>query len=286
MSNKYNKICVEKNSDYSVYYGAGVYFKAEQKSLHYDTNYTISYFLHCNGNIKIEGRRYDIHSGDIIIMNPSEVHFCDIDDNTYHERISICINKSILKNFSVNCKELFDCFENRKKGMGNVIQAQISEKFKLGNLAEDILSLSKNHSNKNKILCICKIIVIINQLHSALSCCDFSSTEYISENPVVSETIKYIDKHFSEDINCEKLAENLYISKYRLEHLFKECVGRSLWDYVLIKRLMLVNELIQKKHSIEEASYTAGFHNYSNFYRLYKKHFNMTPAEYKKLINQ
>jgi len=161
MSIKYTKICIEKNSDYSVYYGAGIYFKAEQKSLHYDTNYTISYFLHCSGNIKIEDKQYDIHSGDIIIMNPSEIHFCDIDDNTYHEKISICINKSIVKNFSVDCKDLFDCFENREKGLGNVIQAQTSEKFKLGKLAEEILSLAQKHSNKNKILCICKIIEII-----------------------------------------------------------------------------------------------------------------------------
>ena len=286
MSEKYMKKCIESNSDYSVYYGAGKYLIEEQSALHYDINYTVSYFIHCSGNINIEGNTYPIKSGDVIITHPGEIHCCNIDDHTFHERISVCINKLILKNFMIDASELFDFFENREKGFGNVIQAETAAVFRLGNLMEDIYELSKNKSDKNRILCICKITELLVQLGNALSGNTLSSGASNNENPMVSNAIKYINEHFTEDFNCEEIAEKLFISKYRLEHIFKESLGISLWDYVIIKRLMLVNELMQKNYPVKEASYISGFHNYSNFYRLYKKHFHISPSEHKKMLNK
>ena len=284
---RYKKVCIENNPNFSVYYGTGKYFSAEQNSLlHYDTNLSISYMLHCSGNIKIEGKQYRIQSGDVVITNPGEIHCCSIDDGTYHERISICINKSILNNFCFDCEDFFDFFEQSEKGVGNIISSEIVSGFKLGNLISQIYLLSKNKNNKNKILAICKIIEFLDQLGKAATQYTLKLPSYPEENSTVSKAIEYVNKHFAEDINCTKIAEKLFLSKYRLEHLFTENVGIPLWDYVVIKRLMLVNKLIQEKHSAEEASYTAGFHNYSNFYRLYKKYFNMTPTEYKKLLKQ
>lgn len=42
--------------------------------------------------------------------------------------------------------------------------------------------------------------------------------------------------------------------------------------------------LVRNGHSIEDASWQAGFANYSNFFRLYKKHTGMTPIQFKKQL--
>ncbi len=287
MKKEYSKVLLEKNSHYSVYHGSGIYLKAKQNTLlHYDTDLTVTYFINCSGSINIEGKHYNLASGDVVIMNPNEIHCCNVDDNTTHERISICINKSVLKNFPFESTDFFDFFENREKGLNNVIQSEIVTRFNIDALMKEILFYSQNKSDKNQIMCTCKIVELIYQIGNVPSY--GSATDYsdIEENPIVSETLKYISSHYTDDIDCSKIAEKLFISKYRLEHLFKESLGISLWEYIIIKRLMLVNELIQKKYSVEEASYSAGFHNYSNFYRLYKKHFNMSPLKYKKIVNQ
>lgn len=287
MQKKYYKNCIQKNPVFSVYYAAGKYFSSEQNPLlHYDANLSVSYMIHCSGNIRIEGKRYSIQSGDVIITNPDEIHCCNIDDGTYHERISICINKSILNNFCFDCEDFFDFLEKREKGMGNIISSEAASGFKLGNLISEIYLLSKNNSNKSKILAVCKIVELLAQLGNAISQYKPNSPFYPEDNSKISKTIEYINKHFTEDITCTKIAETLFLSKSHLEHLFTENVGIPLWDYVVIKRLMLVNKLMQEKYSAKEASYIAGFHNYSNFYRLYKKYFNITPTEYKRLTNK
>ncbi len=254
--------------------------------MHYDANISVTYFINCSGNIIIEGKHYDIHSGDIVFMSSNEMHCCNIDDNTYHERVSVCINKSILDNFQIECNELIDFFICKEKGIGNIITSDNVKKFNMDELILNILALSKNNSNSNKILCICKITELLYQLKKASSHTPSVVSGYADNSPIISQALKYIDLHFTEKIDCTKVANALYISKFHLEHIFKNCIGISLWEYVTIKRLMLVNELIQKNHSIEQASSSAGFNNYSNFYRLYKKHFNTTPLQYKKLISR
>lgn len=277
-------MCVEKNDDFCVYYGKGNYNSAYEQALHYDTNYTISYFPHCSGNIKISGNQYNLESGNIVIMNPKEIHKCEINENSYHERVSVCINRSFFNDFCLSCKEMYDFFENRKDGVGNVVSPDVSVGTGLSLLFEQILLLSQTNSTKNKILLNCKITELLYQLSDVLEKTNMQPIFCIDENPVISETIKYIDAHFSEDINCSDIAKNVSVSKFHLDHIFKEFVGISLWEYVVVKRLLLVNQHIQSGIPINEASYLAGFHNYSNFYRLYKKHFNITPAEYKSTL--
>lgn len=282
--NDYIKMCVEKNADFCVYYGKGNYRAVYEQTLHYDTNYTISYFFQCRGNIKISGNQYNLVSGDVVIMNPGEIHKCEIDENSYHERISVCINRSFFNKYCSSCEELYGFFENRKDGVGNVVSSDVSVGTGLNLLFEQILLLSQTNSTKNKILLNCKITELLYRLSDALKNANLQPIFCIDENHIISETIRYIDEHFSEDINCSDIAKNVSVSKFHLDHIFKEFVGISLWEYVVVKRLLLVNQHIQSGIPINEASYLAGFHNYSNFYRLYKKHFNITPAEHKSTL--
>ncbi|MBO5069336.1 MAG: helix-turn-helix transcriptional regulator [Roseburia sp.] len=54
-----------------------------------------------------------------------------------------------------------------------------------------------------------------------------------------------------------------------------------MWEYLIRRRLVAFNQLVSQNYSLEQASYQVGFHNYPNFYRLYKKYMGFTPAQYK-----
>ena len=105
-----------------------------------------------------------------------------------------------------------------------------------------------------------------------------------TKHPLILRVIEYIEENLTTVACCEEIASRFFISRYRLEHLFKECVDISLWDYVIIKRLLHFNTVVRSGRSIKEAAYASGFKNYSNFYRLYKKHMNHTPTEFKQQI--
>ena len=86
------------------------------------------------------------------------------------------------------------------------------------------------------------------------------------------------------DIDCEIIAKVFRQSKYHISRKFKEITGVSLWEYVIKRRLLHFNDLIRKNHTIENACFESGFNNYSNFFRLYKKHFGISPTEFIKRL--
>ena len=282
---KYRKIWEKQCDEYSVYYGKGIYdARTFARQLHYDIDVTITYFKHCTGNIRVDGKCYPLYDGDVIITNPAEMHCCTFEDESLLERISFFVSKSLLKNFTIDIEELFDCFYNRENGAGNRTPAHIAEKYALESLTKEILALSHSNEKCQHLLILCRFIELLMRLNDAASQEINLPPNTTGENEVIVQVIQYINQHFTENINCEDIAKEFYLSRSRLEHLFKDSVGFSLWDYIIFKRLMMVNTLIQQGESVKAASSNAGFNNYSNFYRLYKKHMNMTPLEYKKQL--
>ncbi len=275
MDHRYQKICIEKNPFFTIHHGKGMYYSdCNTQALHYDTDLTVTYFKHCCGTIKIEGKCYNLKDGDIVIMNTNEIHCCTINSGTYHERISLFVNENLLKIFPFESANLLDCFLKRPAGNNNLIAGDDTV-----NLFNEILAFAKE---KNNILCICKITELIWKLNNYVL---LSNNESLSESNSLTENVLfYINKHFTEPLTCNKIAEHFFLSKFRLEHIFKETVGVSLWDYVILRRLLYCNELLKQNHTVKSASQLSGFNNYSNFYRLYKKHLNTTPVEYKKAL--
>lgn len=71
------------------------------------------------------------------------------------------------------------------------------------------------------------------------------------------------------------------VNRSYLLHRFKQKMGISLWNYVILRRINLFNNSLSDHVSLETAAYSVGFTNYSNFYRLYKKYMGLTPLEFK-----
>ena len=104
------------------------------------------------------------------------------------------------------------------------------------------------------------------------------------DSSLIDEILVYINQHYKGDISITVIAEKFGIHKSYLSHLFTQNVGMSLWNYVILRRINAFNDLLRKGLSIEEAAYQVGFQNYSNFFRLYKKHTGMTPMQFKKQL--
>ena len=96
---------------------------ALMSQLHYDTTLNLLLFLRGHGEIRIEGRLYSFGEGDMIILNPSELHRTTIADDTVFERISLHIGENLFKSFGVDGPSVFRAFYERPRGIGNIIRA-------------------------------------------------------------------------------------------------------------------------------------------------------------------
>jgi AraC-like DNA-binding protein len=91
--------------------------------------------------------------------------------------------------------------------------------------------------------------------------------------------LSYIDAHPTEQIRIADIAAHTALSASSVSHLFQKHMQISPKQYILEKRLALAKSLIQGGMPPTLAAIHIGYDNYSNFYRLYKKHFGVSPAE-------
>lgn len=101
---------------------------------------------------------------------------------------------------------------------------------------------------------------------------------HTSMPPVVAQCIAYVSEHITEPISVERVAQMLNVSASLLSHIFKKEMNISLYQYVLKKRLTMALQRISMGEPAAVVAAECGFHDYSNFYRQYKKAFGNAPS--------
>ena len=90
----------------------------------------------------------------------------------------------------------------------------------------------------------------------------------------------YMDKHFSENINLDKIAGKAMVSKFHFIRVFKKYYGRTPNQYLQEVRIEKAKKLLQKRKTIDEACYAIGFTSKTSFISLFKKMTGQTPLTY------
>ena len=287
MQENFTRLCYDGDPACRVHHTVG---RAEDYALmsqfHYDTAINLLLFLRGNGEIRIEGRLYTFGEGDMIILSPSELHRSTIADDVVFERISLHISENILNGFGVDGSSVFTAFYERPRGVGNIIRADRLREIGGDVLMKDVLSYASGSGSSDPILLRCKTIELLSVINEALDLIEPTDEMPGIENELVLEILQYLNTHYCEDISLSDVANRFYHSKYHICHLFREQVGVTVHDYLVLRRIRLVNDLICQGIPASEACYKAGFGNYSNFFRLYKKHTGMTPAQYKNTLGK
>lgn len=283
----YKKECYDTNPRCKLHYSHGVPKKdSTLYYLHYDENLIIEYFRKGETSKRIEGNIYNIQEGDLIITTPDELHVAIRTDECYIEKISLHISEALLAAFGGNRTVFFGTILNKKKGVGNLIPANIVQELGMDTLLTQCLQYAQNSSLEAQVLLKCKVIELLSRLSQLIETGNTAGLIAPSSNKTVNEMLNYINRHYTEEVTLDVLANKFHFSKYYISHLFRDFVGVSPYEYLITRRLYLFNDLIRQKQSIRQASFSVGFNNYSNFFRLYKKHFGITPQQFKSNINE
>lgn len=107
------------------------------------------------------------------------------------------------------------------------------------------------------------------------------------DRAVINKAIDYIFDHMDEDITVDDVARHCSYSKYHLTRMFKEDTDEALYQF--IKRVRLERSAwrlkVEKEKSITEIGGEYGYSS-SNFATAFKKHLDVSPADFRKNSEQ
>ena len=103
---------------------------------------------------------------------------------------------------------------------------------------------------------------------------------------IIQEILDYINNHYTQPIRMENLARSFGVSVSYLSHEFARFTNRSVYDYVLYRRVMLARQQILGTASLNDIAYQCGFNDYSNFLRSFTRITGMSPSQYRKQLRQ
>ena len=102
------------------------------------------------------------------------------------------------------------------------------------------------------------------------------------KNTLVDEISEYVATHYAVIEDLSFVCKQFHYSAVHVNSLFKDRLGVSLWRYVLHIRLDRACDMLISGMHAEEVSAACGFHDYSTFYRIFKKSYGITPTACKK----
>ncbi len=94
--------------------------------------------------------------------------------------------------------------------------------------------------------------------------------------------LQYISENIAQRFDFQKLAEQYNYSYDRFRHIFKERVGMSLHQYVLMQRIEKAKFLLSLNptNSLTEIAFDCGFTSSSQFSNIFLAKTGMTPTRY------
>ncbi|RXZ81019.1 AraC family transcriptional regulator [Paenibacillaceae bacterium] len=99
---------------------------------------------------------------------------------------------------------------------------------------------------------------------------------------LASQLIRYMQEHYAEPLTRESLARTFHYSVPYLSKHFRRETGTSIIDYLIRIRMNRAGALLEQTNlTLQEIAASVGYADVSYFIRMFKKHTEVTPKQFK-----
>ncbi len=233
---------------------------------HVHDDLEIYVLLEGKASFMVENRLYDLQAGDVIVSKPNELHNCVLPEPTVHKHLCFW--------FDVSSEGLFEEFLAHGMGKGNLISPSAPEKERLEELYEELCGEDAPGAEHRRFYRTLELLDILRRN---------TPNEHRERDlpPLLREILDDINEHFAGIRDLQYFTDTYYLSQSTLNRLFRKYLQTTPKLYLEGKRLAHARRLLREGKSVLSAGMEAGFSDDSNFIRLFKKRFYMTPNEYK-----
>ena len=253
--------------------------------LHHHDFYEVNLLMSGDVTYVIEGRVYHVLPGDMLIINPKELHQVYIQpDAAPYERYMLWIAPGLLQSLSSEQTDLCRCFDMTRPHYGNLLHLPVEQRKLIPAMMEALLREQEQPAFGSDLLrqnLLTELMIHINRLaeHTA-------PVAQPDGDSVVTRVIDYINAHYHEPLSLDMLAERFFVSKYHLSHEFTKQMGTGIYQYIQKKRLLIARQLMADGQKPVEVYALCGFGDYPAFFRAFRKEYGLSPRSFVQSLNQ
>ena len=221
------------------------------------------------GEAILEGKKFRLAPGDLVVVNPGTLHEERSDAKAPLRLIFLAIRDFAVPGLPAGCLSqekyrVLSCGEYRYKMdiyLRELLQETSSQIEFYQEISQGLVSAL--------LVLVMRLIRINPEDEAALS----QECQKIKE---------YLDQNFTSLITLDSLSETVYISKHYLSHLFKEQTGISPIKYLTSKRMEKACELLSETElPVSEVSKAVGYENPLYFSQVFKRIYGISPVKYR-----
>ena len=253
----------------------------ENVDLHHHDAYELYFLLSGEVSCTVEGRRYLVTPGDILLISPRELHKLHISaGDASYERYVLWLSPRLATRLSSKKTDLLSHLDSSRPGYRNQLRMTPEDRQRMYGLIERLLSAQQGDAYGDDLISEALLTLILVSIGRIAARQDAPGEELSLTSPLISGVLSHIDAHYGEPLSLDALAEQFFVSKYHLSHEFSRLVGTSVHRYLLKKRLLIARQLMAQGKRPNEVFAPCGFGDYTGFYRAFEAEYGMSPREY------
>ena len=213
----------------------------------------------------VEGRKYRLKMGDLVLVRPSQHHYLQITSDEPYER------------YNFHFDPVLHGIESALQIPETVEVISLSD----NSIASELFSKLDYYCAKADVQTFESLFkLLLNELFLNLRV----SNNMIERKEtiislVLTKALEYINNHLCSVADVEEVAQAQYISSSYLFYLFRNTLHQTPKRYINEKRLLLAQRRICAGEKPTVACKECGFKEYTTFYRSYCSFFGHPPSQ-------
>ncbi|MCQ9210858.1 AraC family transcriptional regulator [Granulicatella seriolae] len=245
-------------------------------SLHIHDLLEILFFLDGDVNFFIDGNSWLLERGTMLFIEKNLIHGPRILSNKEYVRSTIHFSKDLAMELSTNEIDLLAPFNN------GIRKIQIPEIF-IPNMEVLLYSLTNEYLKPSEVghelLLKTYLTQVLIYAQNITDTTEDRNEQFLSK--LINDTLEFIQDNLANtNLSLEFIAESLSYNSIYLNRQFKNEVGNTIHQYIIICRISYAKKLLESGLDVQTSCDKCGFNNYSNFIRVFKKISGTTPKKY------
>lgn len=249
-------------------------------SLHYHDHYEA--FFAVSGDIlyNVEGYTYRMEPGHLLLIPPYRLHQPCIHSGHCSERIALRFSQELPE--KLNGKDHNIQWSGTENLPAQQYCLEEPQRQEMKTLLQKFLCEDKGNAYGKETVIHALLTCFFVLLARAKLQQGKAKPEKTEMTATVREMAEYIEKNYKNPVTSRQLEKQFLKNYSQLSKEFKEEVGGSPYQYLLLKRLLNAEKLLKEGIPPRTAAEESGFSDYSNFFRQFRTMYGCAPREYYK----